>query len=326
MGFATTFFYSQFFGTPSYPAQDFTGKTIIVTGSNTGLGFEAARHFARLNCKKLILAVRTISKGEQAKESIQASTQRKSDCIEVWPLDLSSTASVKAFAAKAQSLERVDVLVENAGIMGLKWEVSPEGNEAILQTNAISTFLLALLMLPKLKETAEKFKTVPHLAMVTSELYQMAKFPERDSDDIYASLNDPKTSNIDTHYSTTKLLEILFIRELAKHVSPPSGPIVTTVNPGFCYSDFVRGLPAYFRVVFVVWRYLVARTTEVGSRCLVAGASAGKESHGQYMADGENQELMGWVATDEGARVQKKVWEQTLDLLEKIEPGIRRNV
>ncbi len=326
MGFVTTFLYSQFFGTPHYPTHDFSGKTIIVTGSNTGLGLEAARHFARLNCEKLILAVRTASKGEQAKESILASTQRTSDCIEVWPLDLSSTASVKAFASKAQSIERIDVLLENAGIMGLEWSVSPEGNESILQTNAISTFLLALLLLPKLKETAEKFKTVPHLAMVTSELYHFARFPERHSEDIYASLNDPKTSDVRDHYSATKLMEILFIRELAKHVSPSSGPIIVTVNPGFCYSDLVRGLPAIGRLIMPIWRYLLARTSEVGSRCLVAGASAGKESHGQYMSDGENMELLSWAATDEDVRIQKKVFEQTLVMLEKIDPGIRKNV
>ena len=101
--FLSQFLYSQFFVTPPYPAYDFTGQTVIVTGSNTGLGLEAARHFARLNCAKLILAVRTKSKGEEAKESILASTKRTSDCIEVWDLDLSSTASVKAFGAAGSS-------------------------------------------------------------------------------------------------------------------------------------------------------------------------------------------------------------------------------
>lgn len=63
-----TFFHSQLFRTPPYPTNSFENQVIIVTGSNVGLGFEAARHFYRLNCAKLILAVRTISKGETAKE------------------------------------------------------------------------------------------------------------------------------------------------------------------------------------------------------------------------------------------------------------------
>jgi retinol dehydrogenase 12 len=189
--FLSQFFYSQFFVTPPYPAYDFTGKTVIVTGSNTGLGLEAARHFARLNCAKLILAVRTKSKGEEAKESILASTKRTSDCIEVWDLDLSSTASVKAFAARAQQLDRLDVLVENAGLLSpATWTPTAEGTEITVQTNVISTFLLALLLLPKLRETAAKLKTVPHLVIVTSEVHHLAAFKERYKEDIYAELGN----------------------------------------------------------------------------------------------------------------------------------------
>jgi len=65
-----------------------------------------------------------------------------------------------------------------------------EGFETILQTNVISTLLLALLLLPKLRETAEKNKTVPHLSIVTSEMHHTARFPERDAPDVYAALNE----------------------------------------------------------------------------------------------------------------------------------------
>lgn len=191
MGFVTQTLYSQLFFTPPYPTHDFAGQTVIVTGSNVGLGLEAARHFARLNCAKLILAVRTISKGEKAKESILSSTKRTSDCIEVWSLDLSSSASVRAFARRAGGLERVDVVVENAGLSVAGYGIM-EGNEASLQVNVINTFLLALLMLPTMRETAEKFGTTPHLEIVSSEAHFMAGFPEKNEDDIYAKLNDEK--------------------------------------------------------------------------------------------------------------------------------------
>jgi retinol dehydrogenase-12 len=189
--FMSQFLYSQFFVTPPYPTYDFTGQTVIVTGSNTGLGLEAARHFARLNCAKIILAVRTKSKGEKAKESILASTKRTSDCIEVWDLDLSSTASVKAFATRAQLLDRLDVLVENAGLLSpATCTLTAEGAEITVQTNVISTFLLALLLLPKLRETAAMLKTVPHLVIVTSEMHHAAVFKERYKEDIYAELSN----------------------------------------------------------------------------------------------------------------------------------------
>jgi len=188
------FIRSQLFETPPYPTEDFTGKTIIVTGANTGLGLEAARHFTRLNCAKLILGVRTVSKGQAAKESILESTKRPSDCIEVWDLDLNSTASVKAFAARAQSLERVDVLLENAGISTNEWALK-EGYEQTIQVNVISTFLLALLMLPKLRETAEKFGSLPHLTIVSSETHRFTKFQEAGAPDVYTKLNEQKSFN-----------------------------------------------------------------------------------------------------------------------------------
>src|SRR6266576_3948372 len=65
MPFFTRVIYSKLFLTPPYPTHDFTDKVIIVTGSNTGLGLEAARHFARLNCKKLVLAVRSTAKANR---------------------------------------------------------------------------------------------------------------------------------------------------------------------------------------------------------------------------------------------------------------------
>ena len=199
MSFLLQVLWSQLFFTPPYPTADFSGQTVIVTGSNVGLGLEAARHVARLNCAKLILAVRNVSKGEQAKESILASTKRTSDCVEVWPLDLSSSESVKAFAKRAEGLERVDVLVENAGLSAGGWEVM-EGMESSVQVNVINTFLLALLMLPKLRATGERFGTTPHLEIVSSEAHFMASFKERNEDDIYAKLNDEKAFDLFERY------------------------------------------------------------------------------------------------------------------------------
>jgi retinol dehydrogenase-12 len=109
------FFKSQVLTKLPYPTKKFTGQTIIVTGSNVGLGLEAARHFVRLDAKKVILAVRTPSKGEEAKKSIEASEKCKG-IVEVWELDHASYSSVIAFAAKAEALKQLDVAVLNAGM------------------------------------------------------------------------------------------------------------------------------------------------------------------------------------------------------------------
>ena len=169
MSYLPKFLYSQFFVTPQVPTTDCTGKTVIITGANVGLGKEAARHFTRLNVKKLIIACRSIEKGEAAKADIEASTGRKG-VIEVWQLDLSSYESVKDFAKRAQGLERIDTLLENAGVATNNfYEVA--GNESTITVNVVSTFLLALLLLPKLQETSKKFNIKPTLTIVSSEVH-----------------------------------------------------------------------------------------------------------------------------------------------------------
>lgn len=189
------FFYSQLFVTPPYPRNSFTNQTVIVTGSNIGLGLEAARHFYRLNCAKLILAVRTIAKGEIAKEDIfeSAKSRHDADAIEVWELDLTSTPSVLAFSEKVKTLERVDVLAENAGINN-KVFVTFEGMESNIQVNVVNTFLLALSILPKMNETKKKFAdSAPHLVVVSSEAHHLTKFVEVNDSDVYRKLNDEKS-------------------------------------------------------------------------------------------------------------------------------------
>ena len=122
--------YEQLFLKPTYPTQKHTGQTVIITGANTGLGLEAARHITRLDAEKVILAVRTTEKGETAKKSIEESTGRQG-VVEVWSLDLSSYESVKQFAKKVEGLERVDALVANAGIAASKFQLTEEDESTI---------------------------------------------------------------------------------------------------------------------------------------------------------------------------------------------------
>jgi retinol dehydrogenase 12 len=116
-----------------------TGRTVIVTGSNVGLGFEAAKRFYEMNPARLILAVRNIEKGEEAKKSIlEAGTKpsphgstRDDTRVDVWPLDLNSFESVKQFANKCEAeLERIDILLENAAVVNPAWSVTKDGWES----------------------------------------------------------------------------------------------------------------------------------------------------------------------------------------------------
>lgn len=191
------FMKSQFSKLP-YPNKTFTGQTIIVTGSNTGLGLEAARHLVRLDASKVILAVRTISKGEAARKSIEDSTKRTS-VVEVWELDQENYGSVKVFAEKAKGLERLDVIILNAGLMTQDWAIA-EGNEKMITINVISAFLLAILLIPKLKETAVKFSKAPVLTFTGSFVHFMTPFPERNNEHVFEALNKQDTARMADRY------------------------------------------------------------------------------------------------------------------------------
>lgn len=168
-----TFLYNQFRSLP-YPREDFTGKTVIVTGSNVGVGFEAARHFTRLNAAKVILACRSSERGEAAKAKITRSVARAHSVVEVWPLDLASFDSVREFCKRADKLDRLDVVVENASVaMASPQGTLAEGYEQTITVNVISTFLMALLLLPTLRKTASKLNSQGRLVIVSSDAHFM---------------------------------------------------------------------------------------------------------------------------------------------------------
>jgi retinol dehydrogenase-12 len=222
---------SQYLTTLPVPTASCEGQTILVTGSNIGLGFEAVKHFTRLNASKVIIACRSLEKGEAAKKIIEEETNRKG-ILEVWPLDLASYTSIKEFAARTNQLERIDVLLENAGISTQQFILAEE-NESTITFNVVSTFLLALLMLPKLKETASKFSQKPRLVIVSSGIHSLSNLPERNdpSGRIFDTLNDKEKAQMSARYSLSKLLEVFAVRELVERYAKADYPVIVSCFP-----------------------------------------------------------------------------------------------
>lgn len=166
------------------PTAPFTGQTIIVTGSNRGLGFEAAKHFVRLEAKRVILAVRSLSSGESAKVAIESATQKK-DIVEVWQLDMLDYQSIKDFSAKCDSLDRLDVLVANAGLLRNTYEESG-GTEVTIKVNVIGTFLLAINLLPAMRRSGQKTGQPARMVVTSSVMHEEVCSPS----DMFACMNN----------------------------------------------------------------------------------------------------------------------------------------
>jgi NAD(P)-dependent dehydrogenase (short-subunit alcohol dehydrogenase family) len=285
------------------------GGTYIVTGANTGLGFEAAKHLVRLGAAKVILAVRRPANGETARAEIDAATGT-SGIAEVWPLDLSSYDSVKSFAARIENeLERVDAVIENAAVVTGQ-RILAEGHILPLTVNVFGTFLLAMLLLPKLKESAEKFGTLPRLSVITSgSAFDVRESWEAIREDPFRKLEEVGAERsmvsyvspcmLYTHwlvlimltlllhrYPISKLMDTLITRELASLLPVEKGKVVINAScPGLCITELDRNLTGTFKEELGKLREASGRTAEEGSRTLLAGVALGKESHGRYMTN-----------------------------------------
>ncbi|MDT5347392.1 MAG: hypothetical protein QOH91_679, partial [Mycobacterium sp.] len=123
----------------------FAGRTVIITGANSGLGAVTARELARTGAK-IIMAVRNTSKGDAAARQIGGP---KTSQVEVRQLDLQDLSSVRKFA---EGVDRADILINNAGIMAAPYAVTVDGFESQIGTNHLGHFALTNLLLPKLSD------------------------------------------------------------------------------------------------------------------------------------------------------------------------------
>ena len=157
----------------------------------------------------------------------------------MWELDLESFASVKAFAARVSTdLARLDVVVENAAIAAVKFEQA-ERHERTITINVINTFLLALLLLPKLRETASmKNNNNAKPSIVSSGAHGWTSLPEASEENIFGMLDKGDMTEC---YEVSKLLETFAMRELAPRIEY-SGMIVNVLDPGFCHSSLLRNI------------------------------------------------------------------------------------
>jgi len=270
---------------PSNPTTSFAGKTIIVTGASSGLGFEAALKFVQLDASKVILACRSRDKGLKVQVEIEARTNKTT--TDVWDLDMDSYDSIKTFADRVnKELERLDGAVLNAGLMMTKFKESAYGWEESIQVNVLSTVLLGLLLLPKLKDSVTE-GSKPTLEFVSSGLHRSAQIlpGARDSSNMleYYSAQDQFSTKI---YGLSKLFLMYAMKTMAAMTANEDGKpdiVVMSVCPGVCQSDLGRGYEgAHYAVGKWVFGALMMKTAEAGARSYVSGLLLGDRSHGRF--------------------------------------------
>ncbi|KAJ7427827.1 Retinol dehydrogenase 13 [Willisornis vidua] len=278
---------------------DLTGKTVIVTGANSGIGKCVAMDLARRNART-ILACRSRARGQAAVEEIRAATGNRAVVLRL--LDTSSLASVRAFArAVLREEPRLDVLVNNAGVTGLPFTITSEGLEQTFTTNYLGPFLLTNLLLELLKASAPS-----RVVNVSSFRHSAGTADSR----FLTGQRHP--GGQDAAYNSTKLMNLLFTAELARRLRG-TGVTVNALSPGVVSTSIMRHYGCAMRGLFGLLRPFMKSAEQGAASTIFCAVSEEAEGiTGKYFDSSCRLALPSGPARD--AALARKLWEASEQL------------
>ncbi|KAK7948968.1 short chain dehydrogenase/reductase family oxidoreductase [Apiospora aurea] len=295
---------------PLPPPDTFADQTAVVTGGTSGLGFAAAVHLLRLGAAEVIISARDAARGRDAAAQIASEAAAGGDDkqslgqVRVIELDMSRYSSVAAFAEQVTQVKRgkggVDVVVLNAGMIGTVYEKGPEGWERNLQTNSLSTALLAALLLPYLKSERVSRSSPAHLTLVGSmqhtspdinRWHKWASQEDQGSGGVLKHLNQPENFiSAEDRYAATKLILQYAFEELVKLArkdggnSPPQ-VIMNAVCPGIVKTGLARDYQVRgglgIRLAVRAFQGLFGKSAADGARSYLAAVMTKENQHAQ---------------------------------------------
>ncbi|XP_021923157.1 retinol dehydrogenase 13-like isoform X2 [Zootermopsis nevadensis] len=251
-------------------ARDYTGgkkyegsshvdkKVVIITGSNTGIGKETALELAKRGAH-VIMACRDARKCELARQDIVLQTKNK--YVYCRTCDLASQSSIRQFVERFKSEhQRLDILINNAGVMRCPHTKTKEGIEMQLGVNHMGHFLLTNLLLDKLKASAPS-----RIINVSSVAHHKGHINKED-------LNSDQHYDKAAAYNQSKLANLLFTRELARRLQG-AGVTVNAVHPGIVDTEIIRHMSFFnstLSAIFLkpfIWMFI--KSPQQGARTTV---------------------------------------------------------
>lgn len=297
---------------PAITPQDLTGKVVIVTGANAGIGFETAKSIASMNPKHLIMACRSIERGQQAAKSVQEAT-KFAGTLEVMELDLSSFDNVKRFAhaflAKGLPL---DILVNNAGVAMFQWTTTPDGYETHIQVNHLSTMLLTLLLTPALAKAPGGAR----VEVVASDVHFWAKRPHHEDPTPIKTILQHTDDLFMQQYPNSKLMNVLFAKEYARRC-PHKNISICSSNPGYTESELGSKDEKGSKVDHKAPNALPKRPTYEGAKTIIHAAIVPDIENGGFYSDMKPNRVRTTVQGEVGAKFAQNVWKDSLTYLQK---------
>ena len=291
---------------------DQTGRTILVTGANTGLGFEASKVLAERGAR-VLLGCRSDDKAHRAMAEIQAAVPDAD--LEFVSLDQADLASVRRAAEQVQSEDRLDVLVNNAGIMMPPKELTVDGFESQFGVNHLGTFALTSLLLPKLAE-----QPGARVVVTSSIAHRGAKI-------YFDDINAEQSYKTQDRYGQSKLANLLFMYELDRRLrAADSSTIAVACHPGIADTELARHLPPVVRFAVPLFRPFFNSAAEGAWPTLMA-ATDPTIAGGAYLGPTKRNETAGPAGVARATAVAKDdaiaagLWELSIEMT-GIDPAI----
>jgi NAD(P)-dependent dehydrogenase (short-subunit alcohol dehydrogenase family) len=285
---------------------DQSGRTAVVTGANSGLGLVTAGVLASRGAS-VVLACRDLAKAGQAADRIRAAAPRAS--VHVLRLDLASLASVRAAASEIRAAwPRLDLLINNAGVMRPPYQRSADGFELTFATNHLGHFALTGLVLDSLRAT-------PGSRVVT-----VSSVGHRDGVMRFDDLQSERGYRADDAYAQSKLANLLFTYELAARLQAAGeGTIALAAHPGLARTELFRWDPRLTRALLspalrplTFWG---VHSAQAGALPTLRAATDPAARAGEYYGPGGRHEYTGYPVRVESAgpshdlASQRRLWE-----------------
>jgi NAD(P)-dependent dehydrogenase (short-subunit alcohol dehydrogenase family) len=252
------------------------GRVAIVTGGNTGLGFETARMLAEHGAA-VILGVRDVEKGRQAASRIVGN-------VAVQALDLTSLASIRSAAADIRAAHaRIDLLINNAGVMYTPKRNTVDGFELQFGTNHLGHFALTGLLL-------DRILPVPGSRVVTISSTGHRIQASVHFDDLQWERSYSRAGA----YGQSKLANLMFTYELQRRLASLGNTIAVAAHPGISNTELIRNLPAGFRSLAGSIAPLFTQKPEMGALPTLRAATDPAVLGGQYYGPGGWGEIRGF--------------------------------
>ncbi|KAJ8457177.1 hypothetical protein ONZ51_g11684 [Trametes cubensis] len=268
---------------PATDLPDLTGRVMIVTGGNSGIGYTTALHLARRGAK-VYIGARSEQRAKAAIERMRAEGLQPGNGEVLWfQLDLSDPRKAKESAEEFLKREdRLDVLVNNAGIMRVPYKVDRTyGLQQNMLVNHFSHFVFTKTLLPLLSRTAKEPESDVRIVVLSSDLIRILKEQEvsfRDINDFNKDFRDRWRPDM-YRYSLSKLANVLYAKELQRKLKTEGIPItVMAVDPGSVMTEGVERNPSMLTPIFgpllkIVLRRLFLTPSEGAYTSVFAAAS-----------------------------------------------------